>query len=208
MQNDTISKAKISAKQQKNIPVKRRKYKRSKNRKLQNKNRNKNRIDKKINVYHIIRIFRKYKPLEPERIVIDPSGLKSKITIYISKKSAVKKKVLDKVPYDDSIKCTDPSETEKRLIEEDQEIFMISLNEADKILHERMLIKNAVLRSKKRLESKKNFHCMNIFEKKVVSMTSKGYKRLQADRKLQNAQNQNKDKKGGIRYRDQVKSCS
>lgn len=180
------------SKQKKKFRCQKSRFKRLKTK--SNKMRQETRIDRKINTYHILKMLKKYKPLNLKKIIFDPSGLKSKIVICVILKESIDE---IKTAKEDTIHCYDFREL---LL--DPKVKFLSLSEADKLLHQKYVERNSVLRSKKRLKTEKHYKCMNIFEKKIVSLTSKDYCKLRSNKKLSDAKKQNKDKKGGCRFRD------
>ncbi|KRH95204.1 hypothetical protein M153_2100024447 [Pseudoloma neurophilia] len=205
-------------KQQKKQNVKRRKFKKLKG-KIENKPQN--RSNRKLNVYHVLRMFKKYSPLDLKKIILDPHGIKNKVTICVAESQQTEaEQSFENVFLDEQPMFSDKIILPINVIQENyfdncylyndlsefyftQKIRHLTISEADNLLHQKNVEKNCVLRSQKRLKAQKHFKCMNIFEKKIVSFSSKMYNKLKAVRRLNDLKQRNKDRKGGTRYRNE-----
>lgn len=184
-------KNKKKRKRRKNIMKKTKKHHKNK------KNEQLKRDSRKFNAYHILKLTKKFQKLGLVKILFDVSDMKCKIMLYLSPQ--IIEETLFSMNNVSNMNFLG-SQFEKCEFHYEDDFIILSVSEAFNILKYRMLVKCASLRSKKRLGKEKTFEDMNVFEKKIVSLSAKKYKKLVSLKKLKEARIVNKNRKGGIRY--------
>lgn len=212
MRNDSFrsKKNETGSVKKKKLYHKHKKYERLSHNKNQkeHKHRYLNRVDKKLNAYHLTKIFKKYKILNVKKIIIDASGKKSNITLHIPRNCLENIfEVSDEYSLHE-MKKNWMAQLEYRNFElNDKNHFIISIAEADQIIHQERMRKNSKARIRKRLKKECPYECLNVFEKKIISLSSKKFNKLVALKKTNEAKENYKNRKGKTRHKHRIGCC-